>query len=109
MNGHVPPLELDDGDYQKFKTGNVITRGIYAGCIQVGSAYYWVEPNDQVWDLNTGVPGPKQSKITSSVWALCKDGGEYDWDAQNENWEDPETGTPYRWGDNDGTVMMIEV
>lgn len=109
-NGHGPPLELDAADYDTIKNGTVINGGTYHGCVQVGATYHYVMPGSSSWELKTGTPERGSSAITGAVWDLCKAGGTYDWDAQNENWEEPEEGTPYRWAaGSGGDVVLVEV
>lgn len=106
-NGHGPPRELSDTDYQKIKSGTVVTAGTYAGCVQVGeSTYYWVSPDDTDWALNEGTPDSSQASITSDVWDACKDGGEYDWDSRDQSWYD-ESSTEYRWAGYSGQDVEL--
>lgn len=100
-----------DSDYQTIKSGVLVLRGTYAGCVQVVGTYYWISLPDSgsYWDLNSGVPDETQVKITSSVWDLCKDGGDYDWVSKDEWWNDPVGGENYRWADNRGSTVLVEV
>lgn len=106
-NGHGPPRELFDSDYQKIKSGWVVTSGTYAGCIQVGeSDYYWISPDITDWALNEGEPDETQVSITAEVWDQCKDGGTMTW-VSRSNWWDYR-GETYRWAGNSGQDVALE-
>lgn len=109
-NGHGPPVYiLSDSDYNTFSDGVHISRGTYAGCIKLGEVYYWVSAPTEgnYWVLNTGTPDSSQVTISSSVWDLCKNGGTYSWMGDDEWWDSgSET---YRWGDQSGNVVLVEL
>lgn len=105
-NGHGPPRILTDSKYQAIKSGAVVTSGTYEGCILVDSTYYWVAPNDDYWDLNTGAPDETQTLITVEVWDKCKDGGTLSWNSTREYWEDRTE--QYRWAGNSGQDVELD-
>lgn len=111
-NGGGPPspLTLAQFDYTTIKSGDCITVGSYAGCIKVGSVYYWIERNENTWILNTGLPISRdQVSITSGVWDRCKDGGSYSYDGELGGWYD-EGEQGYKWnGTGGGDVSLDEV
>jgi len=107
-NGHGPPRTLSDADYQKIKSGFVVSSGTYAGCIQVGeSTYYWIAPDDTLWELNQGAPDETQVSITSTVWDACKAGGELDWSSRGQYWYDGSSNA-YRWAGYSGQDAVLE-
>jgi hypothetical protein len=106
-NGHGPPRELSNTDYQKIKLGSVVLSGTYEGCIQIGeSTYYWIEPDDNTWTLNEGVPDAEtQVLITSGIWDKCQDGGDLDWSTRGQFWYEP--GSTYQWAGYSGQSVVL--
>ncbi len=89
MNGGGPYI-LFNSDYNKFRFGEVVVEGTYAGCVYDDEAkvYYWLEA-DENWVLHDDAPDSEvMVSMTAAVWDRVRAGGTYTWNASGEYWED---------------------
>jgi hypothetical protein len=86
-NGGIGYL-LTDSDYELIDSGTCVITGDYAGCIKVGSTYYWLEAEAPNWTLHSdAVDDNKISYMTTAVWDKVKENGTWTWVPRSAWWD----------------------